>query len=191
MPVQVDSSVAQDAFSDEDRSTGTDTRSSDAPAVSAPPNAWKKPPVSDGVSEAWPEQPIALPTAPASKRKAEAASRDTDAKAQQGTQPRKEGQKAETARKDKQPVQEPKEQEPPGAALGSQEGVSSQLPGPPVAPKTPALSWRKILAGNVHCCSRRTYTDYRLQMLTDTVRCCLLSEASCSYLFSQSILVCR
>ena len=68
--VQVDSSVAQDAFSDEERSVGPETKASDVPAVSAPPNAWKKPPLSNGAAETWPEQHIALPTAPASKRKA-------------------------------------------------------------------------------------------------------------------------
>lgn len=151
---QVDSSVAQDAFSDEDRSTGTDTKSTEAPSVPAPPNAWKKPPMSEGVTEAWPDQPIALPTAPASKRKAEVAATDTAAKAPPAPQQRKEGQKAEPARKDKQPAQEPKEQAPPGPALDSQEATQFNLPPPPVAPKTPALSWRKILAGNVSCLHR-------------------------------------
>ena len=152
--LQVDSSVAQDAFSDEDRSTGTDTKSSEAPSVPAPPNAWKKPPMSDGVTEAWPDQSIALPTAPASKRKAEIAATDAPAKAQPATQHRKEGQKAEPSRKDKQPAQEHKEQTPPGPVLESQEAAQANVPPPPVAPKTPALSWRKILAGNVSCLHR-------------------------------------
>ncbi len=147
--LQVDSSVAQDAFSDEDRSTGTDTKSSEAQSAPAPPNAWKKPPVSEDVSETWPDQPIALPTAPASKRKAEAAAKDPPAKAPQAPQQRKEGQTAEPARKDKQPAQVPEEQAPTGPASVGEEGAQPQLPPPPVAPKTPALSWRKILAGSV------------------------------------------
>ena len=141
--------MAQDAFSDEDRSPGTDSKSREAASVPAPPNAWKKPPVSDGGAEAWPDQPIALPTAPASKRKAEAAAKGPATDAQQAPQQRKEGQKAEPARKDKLPAQESEEQAHHGSAPESQEGTQSQMPPPPVAPKTPALSWRKILAGSV------------------------------------------
>jgi len=142
--------VAQDAFSDEDRSTGTEAKARDAPAaampaVAAPPNAWKKPPMSNGVSE----QPIALPTAPASKRKVGVTAKDPAPRAQQAQQQRKEAQKAEVPRKDKQPaaVAEPKQESAPVQVSATQEVAPSQLPPPPVAPKTPALSWRKILAG--------------------------------------------
>ena len=105
--------------------------------------------MSDGGAEAWPDQPIALPTAPASKRKAEAAAKVPVANPQQAPHQRREGQKAEPARKEKLPAQDSEEQAPLGSAPDSQEGIQSQLPPPPVAPKTPALSWRKILAGSV------------------------------------------
>lgn len=147
--LQVDSSVAQDGFSDEDRSVGADTKASEVPAgAAAPPNAWKKPPLSNGVAgEAWPEQPIALPTAPASKRKAEAAVKEPAPRAQQGQPQKKDAQKGDPLRKDKQPAAEPKDSAAPAQAPSPQEGATAQLPPPPVAPKTPALSWRKILAG--------------------------------------------
>ena len=144
--------MAQDAFSDEERSTGADTKGSDAPAVPvAPPNAWKKPPMANGPAETWPDQPIALPTAPASKRKGDLAAMESGPKAQQAQQQRKEMQKADPLHKDKQPAAEPKELGASATASDSQEGASSQLPPAPMAPKTPALSWRKILAGTEFC----------------------------------------
>ena len=142
--MQVDSSVAQDAFSDEERSVGPETKASEAPAVLAPPNAWKKPPLSNGAAETWPEQHIALPTAPASKRKAGAGVRES---APKGQQQMKETQVAALPGKDKPVAAAVKESGAPSQALSSQEEALSQLPPPPLAPKTPALSWRKILAG--------------------------------------------
>ena len=142
--MQVDSSVAQDAFSDEERSMGPESKASDVPAVPAPPNAWKKPPLSNGAAETWPEQHIALPTAPASKRKAGAAVKESASKVQQQV---KDTQSAALPGKDKPVAAAVKESGAPSQALSSQEEAPSQLPPPPVAPKTPALSWRKILAG--------------------------------------------
>lgn len=143
--MQVDSSVAQDAFSDEERSMGPETKASDAPAVPAPPNAWKKPPLSNGAAaETWPEQHIALPTAPASKRKAGTAVKESASKVQQQV---KDPQSAALPGKDKPVAAAVKESGAPSQALNSQEEAPLLLPPPPVAPKTPALSWRKILAG--------------------------------------------
>ena len=110
----------------------------------APPNAWKKPPLSNGAAETWPEQHIALPTAPASKRKAGAGVRES---APKGQQQMKETQVAALPGKDKPVAAAVKESGAPSQALSSQEEALSQLPPPPLAPKTPALSWRKILAG--------------------------------------------
>lgn len=155
--------MAQDAFSDEERSTGADTKGSDAPAVPVPPpNAWKKPPTANGPAETWPDQPIALPTAPASKRKGELAAMESGPKAQQAQQQRKEMQKADPLHKDKQPAAEPKELGASATASDSQEGASSQLPPAPMAPKTPALSWRKILAGTEFCSAPPHFAAGRL-----------------------------
>ncbi len=140
--------MAQDAFSDEERSTGADVKGSDAPAGPVPPpNAWKKPPIANGPAETWPDQPIALPTAPASKRKGEVAAKDSGPKAQQTQQHREEMRTTEPLHKDAQSAADLKELGASAIASDSREGAPSQL-----APKTPALSWRKILAG-VYICS--------------------------------------
>ncbi|BDA40478.1 hypothetical protein COCOBI_01-1310 [Coccomyxa sp. Obi] len=148
--VQANSSVAQDALSDEDRDVSVLSSAQDvAPPV---PNAWRRTPLPNGTPDAWEEQPAPPPPLPRGPK------RSTEAPAKQ-VQSENKGAAVNKLERQPPPAQKPGIP----AASNSSEGAApvsvdangtmdatATLVAPPVPaqPKGPPVSWRKILAGD-------------------------------------------
>lgn len=151
--VQANSSVAQDALSDDDRDVSVVSSAQD---VAAPvPNAWKRARLPNGTPDAWEEKTAPAPPPRGPKRSME---------------PSRVGAEQEVSDKKVMTVSKPERQPAAAKKAVAVHGVSSaDGSGPvsvdangtsnaaaaPVAPpvivqsKGPPVSWRKILAGTV------------------------------------------
>lgn len=147
--LQANSSVAQDALSEEDRDVSVVSSAQDvAPPV---PNAWRRTPLPNGTPDAWEEQPAPPPPLPRGPK------RRTDAPVKQ-VQSENKGAAGTKLERQPPPAQKPGVPAPSNSTEGSAPvsvdangtmDATATPPAPPVPaqPKGPPVSWRKILAG--------------------------------------------
>ena len=147
--VQANSSVAQDALSDEDRDMSVLSSAQDvAPPV---PNAWRRTPLPNGTPDAWEEQPAPPPPLPKGPK------RNTEAPAKQ-VHSENRGIAVSKLERQPSPAHKPGVPAPNNSSKGSapvsvdangtmDATATSMAPPVPAQPKGPPVSWRKILAG--------------------------------------------